>query len=111
MFVDSGCILPKVRHGFMDRINMVLSGDLKKLIQVFVNQVTKTDGEVVEDAIYSSQLSNAWYFRLTPTLPEKIYLDDTDSQKIFNMMFHTMAYANENRETFREVANLLAARG
>ncbi|CAG7815712.1 unnamed protein product [Allacma fusca] len=110
MFVDSGCNLPKIRHGLMDRISMFLSGDLEKLIRVFVNQVTKTDGDVVEDAIYSSQLSNAWYFRLTPTLPESIDLDETDSQKIFNMIFHTMAYANDNHKSFRKVAMLLTCR-
>ena len=80
----------------------------KALFEVLLNQVTKSDGEVVTTAATTCLHANCYYLRLNPTLPEPVELDEIDNQKLANMIYHAKAYANIYRGRIKEICRNLA---
>ena len=43
------------------------------------------------------------YFRLNPNLSSEVVLDETDDEKLFQLMWESRKYINENRDYIRQI--------
>jgi len=92
------------------RSPMSLANMLTSLFKTLINQVSKSDGEVVQDAMTTCTQARCFYYRLTPTLPVSVMLDETDNEKLLNMIYHAKAYTSIFKKEINEIClKLLAA--
>ncbi|GBN14098.1 85/ calcium-independent phospholipase A2 [Araneus ventricosus] len=78
---------------------------LNNVDQLFLNQVTQTDGSVIARAMCS--LLNIPYFRLNPQLTLDVALDETDPKILVKILFETKVYMRFIEKDLKDLKNLL----
>ncbi|CAK5035846.1 unnamed protein product [Meloidogyne enterolobii] len=78
---------------------------LNNLKSILVEQLSTSDGQVVEIARYMSHTRRVPYFRLTPSLNTDIQLDTVDNTLLIEMLWTTKEYIREKCST--DVLSLL----
>ena len=84
--------------------------NMMNLIKLLVEQSTQTDGQVVERAQAWLSTINCPYFRINPPLCEPIPLNETDNAKLVDMLWQTMVYLHQHKESVSYLLDLLKAR-
>jgi len=104
--------LPIIRDSVPHLAVQAVNGELSQIVDMFINELTRTDGSVVEDDMFLCQSLDCSYFRFNPTLSEKLKLDETDDFKIVNGLIQTKAYLNtkHNAKAIRKLAKCLLQR-
>jgi len=89
---------------------IVFNGDLKRLVDILVEQIAKSDGEPVKQAQKMCSWMGAYYYRLTPIIPEETSLDETDDEVLINLIFHTKAYITAHANVIEEICEHLISK-
>lgn len=74
-----------------------------ELLKIFVDTVCEADRWVTTRARTWCDMANIKYFRLNPQLTNEVGLDETDNDKLFQLMWESRKYINQNKEYIREI--------
>lgn len=70
-------------------------------------QLTKTDGEVVEQAKVLCEKMDCSYFRFSPSFSNDIELDETSDEQLITMLWETKVFIQHYSADFQRIAELL----
>ena len=78
-----------------------------ELAKVFVDTVCEADRWVVQRSKAWCEMADIKYHRLNPQLTTEVQLDETNDEALFNMMWETKKYLNQNTTLIAEIVNQL----
>jgi patatin-like phospholipase/acyl hydrolase len=95
-------------HSLME-IPQSLQG-LKNLTDIFLHQLTQSDGQEVERCKAWCHQIGAQYHRLSATVNENIPLDETDVNKMILTMYDAQMYVLREAKTIKDIAYCLISK-
>ena len=74
-----------------------------ELAKMFVDTVCEADRWVICRARSWCEMAGIKYYRLNPQLTSEVVLDETDNDKLFQLMWESRKYVNQHKEYIREI--------
>lgn len=78
-----------------------------ELTQIMIDAACECDGHIHDRVTAWCDSIDVPYFRLTPQLKEEIAMNETNDEKLVDMLWTTKLYLQKNKHIIQEVAHLL----
>ena len=82
----------------------------KNLAEIIVEEVTKSDGDDIVKASAFCEALGSSYFQLNPPLESSIKLNESNMEKIIDMMYQCQLYILRKMDIIDQIARLLLTR-
>ncbi|GBN15854.1 85/ calcium-independent phospholipase A2 [Araneus ventricosus] len=86
-----------------------VAAGLNNLVQLLVNQATRTDGDIVQTSKALCNTIGCPFLRLTPQLSEDVSLDEKNEETIIKMLCETRIYINSKKREFEYLKKILSS--
>jgi calcium-independent phospholipase A2 len=101
--------VPRLTFKAISSIQETLSG-IHSLVDMFINQVTQSDGQEVERARGWCKSMETSYYRLSPQLMENVDPLSFDEESIINMLYEDQKYLLNQPEVIDSIAKRLLSK-
>lgn len=94
-------------NNYWEYVKMFWAGDLNIIKNTLLNELTRTEGHIVDQAKAFCSLGNIGFQRFNPPLSEELELNETNDNKIDVMISDTYIYVKNKAEEFDKLIKIL----